>query len=454
MPRGFLVSHETLGQGRSYNHTRRACRETEVTEMPKTIYFRTGLSTFKRGAQLGQGGAGKVFAVTDEHGDQFALKLLGADKTTSQTRKRFSNEIRFCRNPPHKNIIEVLDHGPYIFGQKETLFYVMPLFDKTFRKLIEEGRDPAEMLNVLLDAMKGLSAAHKKSVWHRDVKPENILASSDLSQVVVADWGIAHFTEEELHTFVETKPGQRLANFEYAAPEQGPRGKKVDHRADIYALGLVMTEIFTGEVPRGANPTKIGEVREDFAFLDEVAEGMRNQNPDSRPGSIEYILGEIAVRRELAASSGRIAALQATKLESDQPYDPLLAEPVELVRGGADYRDGTLFLKLSQPVTPQWKTAFGQQPIQSSMVDRRGQRKDPQSFTFNGDVMRIEIDEGNINQLMPYVHRYLHDGNNHYRKDMQEEQRRREQAQKSEIKRRIEEDRRRQSAIRAANRLI
>ena len=422
--------------------------------MPRAIYFRTGLSTFKRGAQLGQGGTGKVFAVTDEHGGQYALKLLDADRATAQSRKRFRNEVGFCRNPPHENIIKVLDHGPYKIGRKETLFYVMPLFDKTFRKLITEGKDPDSMLSVLLDAMKGLSAAHKKDVWHRDLKPENILVSNDLGRVVVADWGIAHFAEEEFHTHVETKPGERLANFDYAALEQGRRGEKVDHRADIYALGLMMTEIFTGEVPRGTNPTKIGEVREDFAFLDEVAEGMRNQNPDSRPESIEYILGEIAVRRELAASSGRVAALQADKLEPDQPSDPLLAEPVELVRSGADYREGTLYLRLSQPVTPQWKTAFRQQPIQSSMVDRRGQRKDPQSFTFNGDVMQVEIDEGNINRLMSYVHRYLRDGNNHYRKDMQEEQRRREQAQKEEIERRIEEERRRQSAISAANRLI
>jgi eukaryotic-like serine/threonine-protein kinase len=74
-------------------------------------------------------------------------------------------------------------------------------------------------------------------VFHRDLKPENILYDRNADRLVVADFGIAHFEEDQLLTAVETKDRERLANFKYAAPEQGIRGRPVDHRADIFAFG-------------------------------------------------------------------------------------------------------------------------------------------------------------------------------------------------------------------------
>lgn len=77
-------------------------------------------------------------------------------------------------------------------------------------------------------------------MWHRDLKPENILHDPIENRLVVSDFGIAHFTAELMHTLVETKLAERLANFHYAAPEQRRPGGLVDHRADIYALGLIL----------------------------------------------------------------------------------------------------------------------------------------------------------------------------------------------------------------------
>jgi len=89
------------------------------------------------------------------------------------------------------------------------------------------------------------------NVFHRDIKPANILQSHD-EEIVVADFGIAHFHEEHLRTLVDTHPNERLANFGYSAPEQRKRGSTVDQRADVYALGLILNEMFTRHVPQGS----------------------------------------------------------------------------------------------------------------------------------------------------------------------------------------------------------
>jgi len=84
----------------------------------------------------------------------------------------------------------------------------------------------------------------------------------------VADFGIAHFTRDVLIESVKTSDGARLCNFTYAAPEQRQRGASVDHRADIYALGLILNELFTTKIPLGADYVKIRDVALEFEWLD------------------------------------------------------------------------------------------------------------------------------------------------------------------------------------------
>ncbi len=186
-------------------------------------------------------------------------------------------------------------------------------------------------------------------------------------------------------------------------------------------------------MPRGTNPRSIGQVREARAFIDDVVESMRSQDPNARPGSIEDILGEIAARRELAESARSVAALQASKLDPDQPYDPLLAEPISLVKGGAGYRGGILSLKLSQSVTPAWGQSFHQQSHHHSILEG-ATAKDPRSFSFAGDVMTVQIAARNVDQLMPYVREYLRDGNSQYKRDVDQRRQTEEQQKKAAIK--------------------
>ena len=110
----------------------------------------------------------------------------------------------------------------------------MPLYSGSLRKLLETGIAPEQVLPYFGQLLDGTEAAHIRNVVHRDLKPENILYDQDNDNLLLADFGIARFEEDELYTLVETTPRARLANFHYAAPEQRTPGLEIDHRADIY----------------------------------------------------------------------------------------------------------------------------------------------------------------------------------------------------------------------------
>jgi serine/threonine protein kinase len=219
------------------------------------------------GDPVGNGGSGTVFKVRTSDGDILALKLLDRSKTPRAKLKRFRNELQFCSQPRSKHIIHVIDSGRTDDG---SIFYVMRFYPKTVRNLIRDRLPQGELLPLYSQILDGAEAAHLLRACHRDIKPENLLYDSDAKQIVLADFGIARFVADELLTVVETGPNERLANFAYAAPEQRLPGKDVDQRADIYALGLILNELFTGEVPQGTGFRKIKDVAPSLAYLDGV----------------------------------------------------------------------------------------------------------------------------------------------------------------------------------------
>ena len=107
------------------------------------------------------------------------------------------------------------------------------------------------------------------------------------AKLALADFGTARFTEDELYTAVETKAQDRLANFLYAAPEQRVRGKNIDTRADIYAIGLILNEMFTHEVPQGSGYKTIASIAPEYSYLDEIVDKIIRQIPDERLNSIK-----------------------------------------------------------------------------------------------------------------------------------------------------------------------
>ncbi|MCP4767804.1 MAG: serine/threonine protein kinase [Gammaproteobacteria bacterium] len=247
---------------------------------PKSV--QTTFSQYTIGDVKGEGGSGVVYEAFDDEGNQFAIKALDPQKAFQEKLKRFKNEFSFCSKNKHPNIITVLDHGLTDDGIP---FFVMPLFDYSLRKLIG-NIDPEVATRLFGEILNGVEAAHKLGVVHRDIKPENILVRAEANELVLADFGIAEFEKEDLYTAVETKDGTRLANFQYAAPEQRSRGQIVDHHADIYSLGLILNELFTGEIPFGTNFRKISDVTDNYPYLDAIVEKMLEQNLQSRFDSI------------------------------------------------------------------------------------------------------------------------------------------------------------------------
>ncbi|MCE9611704.1 MAG: serine/threonine protein kinase [Chthoniobacter sp.] len=202
---------------------------------------------------IGQGGMGFVYKVRQPSLDRtVALKILspelGRDPAFAE---RFAREARVLGKLNHPNIVTVFEHG-----ESGGFFYLlMELVDGVnLRQAMRAGRfTPQQALGVVPGICDALQAAHSQGVWHRDIKPENILLDAR-GGVKIADFGIARIVGDPFRDFTLTATGGALGSAAYMAPEQHERPHDVDHRADIYSLGVVIYEMLTGELPLGRFP--------------------------------------------------------------------------------------------------------------------------------------------------------------------------------------------------------
>src|SRR3954454_20980904 len=191
-------------------------------------------------ALLGKGGMGEVYRADDlTLGQAVALKFLpDAAASDEAMLERFRNEVRTARRVSHPNVCRVYDVGE-VDGQT---FFTMEYVDgEDLASLLRRiGRLPQDKaLDIARQLCAGLAAAHAKGVLHRDMKPANIMLDGR-GQVVITDFGLAGVAGQIQGTEV------RSGTPAYMAPEQ-LAGKEVTSRSDIYALGLVLYEIFTGK---------------------------------------------------------------------------------------------------------------------------------------------------------------------------------------------------------------
>src|SRR5258708_23623700 len=175
--------------------------------------------------------------------------------------------------------------------------------------------------------LDGVEAAHLHGVVHRDLKPANVLCDGP-DNLVLADFGIAHFQEFDLLTLVETDSQERLGNYQYSAPEQRIPGASVDQRADIFALGLILNEMFTGHVPQGTGYPKIGSVSPDFAYLDDLGEAMIQQKPENRIQTIVRVKEQLIARRHRFVELQRLDALKKQVVPESDVNEPILRDPI------------------------------------------------------------------------------------------------------------------------------
>ena len=209
--------------------------------------------------QLGKGGMGIVYKALDrETGDTVALKILRPEVANDpDIQARFKNELRLARKITHKNVCRIYEYSragdtAYIsmeFVAGETLRRVLERFGGLpLRKGVELGRQ----------ICAGLHEAHEQGVVHRDLKPDNVMVD-EAGNVKLMDFGIARSAEGNA-----TLTGQAIGTPAYMAPEQ-VEGKPVDARTDLYALGLILYEMFTGtQAFRGDTPLAVAlkQVRE------------------------------------------------------------------------------------------------------------------------------------------------------------------------------------------------
>lgn len=392
--------------------------------------FESTFNVYSVTSIVGEGGSGRVFAVKDMDGRVFALKCLFPDRVNTERRKRFKNEIDFCSKQRHRNLIQVTDSGLAVWDGKKCPFYVMSLFPTTLRVLIDKKLPPDGVLPIFNQISDGLEAAHLLGVTHRDLKPENILYDLEQNLLVIVDFGIAHFAEDIIATEVATEPNAKMANLRYSAPEQRTKGATVDHRADIYALGLILNEMFTRSVPQGTGYTTITGVAPQLGYLDPLVERMIQQNPGTRPGSIEEIKKELIGRRNEFVS---LQQLDAKRREVVPASSPPVIESIQLVE--VDWREGTLILRLNRELEPGWVERFQNPRGNWSALMGAG----PENFQFRGDTATIRAREQDAQQVVNHFKDYIQMATRSYQEDLEAKAAREEKERREKLAREIAE---------------
>ncbi len=225
---------------------------------------------------LGVGGMGAVYEAWDgELGVSVALKVIRPEiasdsEAARELERRFKRELLLARQVTHPNVVRIHDLGE-INGIK---YITMPYIegDDLGTILKAEGRLPVpRALAILRQALSGLVAAHKAGIVHRDLKPANIMVDTE-GQALLMDFGIARsigLPAEEIHkgsshskpgSFGETMVGAVVGTIHYMAPEQA-KGQTVDHRADVYAFGLILRDTLLGLNRREGAPTALAELQ-------------------------------------------------------------------------------------------------------------------------------------------------------------------------------------------------
>ena len=233
--------------------------------------------------ELGGGGMSRVFVARDEAlGRDVVFKVITADVAEGVSAERFAREVKFAARLQQANIVPMLTAGT----ASGVPYYTMPFVKgESLRARLANGvpMPLTEATSILRDVARALAYAHAEGVVHRDIKPENILLSGGTA--VVTDFGIAKALSvsrtHDGHTDAATSPsltqaGRSIGTPAYMAPEQTV-GAEVDHRADIYAWGVVAYELLAGAHPFAG---KANTAQMIVAHLSETPTSLGTRNPD------------------------------------------------------------------------------------------------------------------------------------------------------------------------------
>lgn len=289
--------------------------------------------------KLGEGGMGTVYRAVHMHLEKtVALKIMKADRSGNpQAVSRFEREMKAIGRLEHPHIVRALDAGE----QQGVYFLVMEYvagidLDQLIRSL---GPLPvAEACEIVRQAALGLAHAHEHNLVHRDVKPSNLMLSPE-GQVKVLDLGLAQFQQSTSGGLDLTIEGQMIGTLLYMSPEQLAGGKNIDHRSDIFSLGVTLYCLLAGGLPleRGqpaAMLPEIGRIRSDIPpDLAALLPQLLAASPDDRIGSMAQLaerLKPLAVGRLLTALLGQARKQPLARTALPPALLPSRAPPVQL----------------------------------------------------------------------------------------------------------------------------
>lgn len=256
---------------------------------------------------LGEGGMGEVFLAEHEAiGKRMALKVLRSEQAQkSDVVERFRLEARSASRIQHPNVVQVFDFGQIEDGRFYLALEYLEGLDLADQLHKTKMLDPLRALYITLQLCAGLSAAHASGIIHRDMKPENVFLQPNkngFDDVKIVDFGIAKMREISEHASINpppipegsghrriTKAGSIFGTPEYMAPEQAA-GREVDHRADLYAVGVILYEMLTGKVPFSSD----GMIETLTKHITERVRPPRELNPNISPALEAVILKALA----------------------------------------------------------------------------------------------------------------------------------------------------------------
>jgi serine/threonine-protein kinase len=292
----------------------------------------TMVGEFRIESKIGEGAFGTVYkAVHPVIGKAAAVKVLSRQWSSNpQMVSRFISEARAVNQIRHKNIIDIFAFGSL---PDDRQYYVMELLDgMPFDQFLrDKGRlAPETALPILRQVARALDAAHAQGIVHRDLKPENVYLVFDDEAGVspkLLDFGIAKLLGEESSGH-KTRPGTPLGTPSYMSPEQC-RGKAVDHRTDVYSLGVMTHEVLTGRPPFDGDsvmdvlvkhmavepPRMTTHCAELPPELDEPVLHMLEKEPEQRPSSAGTAIDAlVAAAREAGLTVGPVAGARVSAL--------------------------------------------------------------------------------------------------------------------------------------------
>ncbi len=280
-------------------------------------------------SRIARGGMATVYLATDVRLERrVAIKIMHGHLADDQAfRERFIQEARSAARLSHPNLVGVYDQG----AEDDTAYIVMEYIPGiTLRDLLQEHHalTPEQATDILRAVLAGLASAHRAGIVHRDLKPENVLLADD-GRIKLGDFGLARATTANTATGAAL-----LGTIAYLSPELVTRGA-ADSRSDIYALGIMLYEMLTGEQPyKGDQPMQIAYQHANDTVprpsaavpgvppeLDELVAWATARNPDDRPADAREMLDHMSGGTQRATGQYRTAVLRPENATAILPSD-------------------------------------------------------------------------------------------------------------------------------------